>query len=83
MARVERLLVPGCTELPDCRCGKEMQLIRVKAEPASVHVRVYRCTACHHEMRLTVWADLTQLELEQPSPQDTLKRTGYDLLVSA
>ena len=26
MSAFERLLVPGCTELPACRCGKEMQI---------------------------------------------------------
>ena len=24
----ERLLVPGCIDLPQCRCGKEMQITR-------------------------------------------------------
>ena len=27
-ADFERLLVPGCTDLPACRCGKEMQIAR-------------------------------------------------------
>jgi hypothetical protein len=26
-------------------------------DTADVHVRIYRCAACDHEMRLTVWAD--------------------------
>jgi hypothetical protein len=53
----ERLLVPGCTELPQCRCGKEMQITRTQrlSEKSDTHIRVYTCTACHHEMRLTVW----------------------------
>jgi hypothetical protein len=57
MSAFERLLVPGCTELPVCRCGKEMQIASLDQIPArsDVLVRVYNCRACHHEMRLTVW----------------------------
>ena len=61
MSAFERLLVPGCTELPECRCGKEMQIARVDRlqEKSDVHIRVYYCPSCHHEMRLTVWANDT------------------------
>jgi hypothetical protein len=53
----ERLLVPGCTELPACRCGKEMHVARTHslAGNSDTHIRVYDCPACHHEMHLTVW----------------------------
>lgn len=56
---IERLLEPGCTELPECRCGKEMQIASVKPLPAgsNAQIRVYSCAACQHEMRLTVWID--------------------------
>ena len=58
MSAFERLLVPGCTELPDCRCGEVMQIARIErfAERSDAAIRVYKCPACHHEMRLTVWA---------------------------
>jgi hypothetical protein len=58
MTAFERLLVPGCTELPPCRCGKEMQLASLDPLPerSDAHIRVYNCPACRHEMRLTVWA---------------------------
>jgi hypothetical protein len=38
MAAFENLLAPGSTELPDCRCGAEMHLFKVKpvATPKSV-----------------------------------------------
>ena len=38
----ERLLVPGCTELPPCRCGKEMQLVSLDPVPerSDAHIRV-------------------------------------------
>ena len=64
MSAFERLLVPGCTELPVCRCGKEMQIASLDQHPArsDVHIRVYNCRACHHEMRLTVWATDTVAE---------------------
>src|SRR5260370_34945615 len=55
MSDLERLLVPGCTELPACRCGKEMHLDHTLPLPTDTHIRVYRCLTCHYEMRLTVW----------------------------
>src|ERR1700681_2801028 len=58
MSAFERLLVPGCTELLACRCGKEMQIASLDQLPGRsyAYVRVYNCPACHHERRLTVWA---------------------------
>lgn len=56
MSLIERLLVPGSTELRECRCGKEMQLARVEELSDRTQIRFYNCTACRHEMRLTVWA---------------------------
>ena len=58
MSVFERLLVPGCTELPACRCGEEMQIASLDQLPqrSDALIRVYKCPACHHEMRLTVWA---------------------------
>lgn len=55
----ERLWVPGGTDLPACRCGLEMHVASIDPLPETqdAHVRVYHCAACHHEMRLTVWAD--------------------------
>jgi hypothetical protein len=54
----ERLLEPGCTDLPECRCGKEMHFANIVILPdeTSRHVRVYACDACKHQMRLTVGA---------------------------
>ena len=61
MSVFERLLAPGSTELPSCRCGKEMEIASIERLPegSDADVRVYHCSACHHEMRLTVWATLT------------------------
>ena len=63
MSAFERLLVAGCTELPECRCGKEMQIAGVDRiqERSDVHIRVYNCPSCHHEMRLTVWGNDTEI----------------------
>ena len=36
MSAFERLLVPGCTELPACRCGKEMQIASLDPFPKEV-----------------------------------------------
>ena len=61
MSGFERLLVPGCAELPACSCGKEMDIASIERLPegSDAAVRVYRCRTCHHEMRLTVWANDT------------------------
>ena len=56
MSAFERLLVPGCTELPDCRCGEVMQIARIERFAGDAAIRLYKCPACRHEMRLTVWA---------------------------
>jgi hypothetical protein len=37
----------------------EIASIERLPEGSDADVRVYRCSACHHEMRLTVWAALT------------------------
>jgi hypothetical protein len=57
LSAFERLLVPGSAELPICRCGKEMQIASLDPLPerSDVHIRIYNCRTCHHEMRLTVW----------------------------
>jgi hypothetical protein len=54
----ERLLEPGCTESPACQCGGEMQVAVIESLPegSDAAVRVYRCSGCQREMRLTVWA---------------------------
>ena len=58
MSLFERLLEPCCIELPACACGKEMHIANLNPIPqrSDAHIRVYNCPACHHEMRLTVWA---------------------------
>jgi hypothetical protein len=57
----KRLLVPGSTERPTCRCGEVMEVATIERLPegSDAAIRVYRCTACGHEMRLTVWATVT------------------------
>jgi hypothetical protein len=57
----ERLLEPGCTETPACHCGAEMEIATIETLPEGIDaaVRVYRCSACYREMRLTVWAAIT------------------------
>jgi hypothetical protein len=58
MSLFERLLEPGCTELPPCPCGEEMQIVGLYRPPerSDARIRVYSCPTCEHEMRLTVWA---------------------------
>jgi hypothetical protein len=65
MTKIERLLVPGATELPDCRCGREMTLTsRMQSDRDEVETRIYKCLVCDHEMRLIVWLDPPLKNLE-------------------
>ena len=81
MSIFERLLERGCTELPACRCGQEMKLVRV--DPISIRddakIQIYHCSKCEHELRLTVWA-VDAVESSPPlapvSPHNLPDRTG-------
>jgi len=56
MSKFERLLEAGSTELPDCRCTAEMQLMAiVPVAGCDSEIRVFRCPHCSHELRLTAW----------------------------
>jgi hypothetical protein len=58
MSKFERLLVAGSTELPDCRCTAEMHLVSVlPASSGDTEIRIFRCSDCSHELRLTTWRD--------------------------
>jgi hypothetical protein len=61
MFAFERLLVPGSTERPTCRCGDVMEVASIERLPegSDAAIRDYQCTACRHEMRLTFWATAT------------------------
>jgi len=55
MSKLARVLVPGSTEVPNCRCGTEMHLIAVApVQGGESEVRIFRCRACSHELRLTI-----------------------------
>ena len=58
MSAIERLLVPGSTEFPECQCGDEMRIASLDPIPAKsdAHIRIYKCPSCAREMPLTVWA---------------------------
>lgn len=58
MSNIEDLLLPGSTELPQCRCGSDM-ILKYTAPTRSrdAEIRVYHCPQCEHELRLTVWAE--------------------------
>jgi len=54
MSKFERLLEAGSTELPDCRCGAEMNLVAVvvPVSDGDTEIRIFRCPKCSHELRL-------------------------------
>jgi hypothetical protein len=57
MSKFERLLEAGSTELPDCRCGAEMNLVAIvpAVSDGDTEIRIFRCPSCSHELRLTAW----------------------------
>jgi hypothetical protein len=56
MSKFERLLEAGSTELPDCRCAAEMNLMAiVPTAGGDTEIRIFRCPTCSHELRLTAW----------------------------
>jgi hypothetical protein len=58
MSKFERLLEVGSTELPDCRCAAEMNLMAVVPKTGGdTEIRIFRCPNCNHELRLTAWQD--------------------------
>jgi hypothetical protein len=65
MSKFERLLEAGSTELPDCRCAAEMNLLAiVPRDGGDTEIRIYRCLNCSHELRLTAW----RYDPYQPQP---------------
>ena len=56
---IERVLEPGSTELPGCKCGADMTLERVERKPNDTELKIFRCPSCRHEMRLMVWSEET------------------------
>jgi hypothetical protein len=69
MSSIERLLALDCTDGPECRCGEEMQIVRVEtlSKRTDAQIRVYNCPICHHELRLTVWSQ--DLLINDPSAE--------------
>ena len=56
MSKFERLLEAGSTELPDCRCSAEMNLVAIVPKAGGdTEIRIFRCPQCSHELRLTAW----------------------------
>ena len=55
MSKFERLLQADSTELPDCRCGAEMNLVDIPVSDGDTEIRTFRCPSCSHELRLTAW----------------------------
>jgi hypothetical protein len=65
MSSIERLLIPGSTELPGCHCGGEMRIATHDPLPekGDAQIRIYKCPSCSREMRLRQSAALRQSEL--------------------
>jgi len=56
LSKFERLLEADSTELPDCRCAAEMNLMAIVPVPGGdTEIRIFQCPDCSHELRLTAW----------------------------
>jgi hypothetical protein len=67
MSKFERLLEAGSTELPDCRCAAEMNLMAiVPVTRGDTEIRIFRCPDCSHELRLTAWRNDVSVEMKSP-----------------
>jgi len=53
----ERLLEPESTDVPACRCGKEMRFDNLEPRSVDAVIKIFRCDGCGHELRLMIWAD--------------------------
>ena len=53
----ERLLEPESTDVPTCRCRKDMRYDNLESRSADALVKIFRCDDCGHELRLMIWAD--------------------------
>ena len=66
MSKIDDVLMPGSTDRPDCICGTEMALTKVRPiEPQGTEAREYQCPACGHQLTLMVWSEISA----QPSEQ--------------
>jgi hypothetical protein len=63
VSKLDRVLVPGSADLPDCQCGAEMHLAKSKLceNSRDAEIRIYQCPACAHELRLMVWTERPDL----------------------
>ena len=57
MQMLERLLEPESTELPNCACGKVMTLERTQRANSDTEIKIFGCSSCDRELRLTVWIE--------------------------
>ena len=67
VSAIERLLVPGSTELPACHCGDDMRIASHDPIPekGDAVIRIYKCLLCTREMRLTVWASPSEVSSDR------------------
>jgi hypothetical protein len=78
MSKFERLLEVGSTELPDCRCAAEMNLMAVVPKTGGdTEIRIFRCPECSHELRLTAWRN-DAISAPNPPPPHALPQALSD-----
>ena len=66
MSKIDDVLMPGSNDRPDCMCGTEMVLTKVRPiEPQGTEAREYQCPACEHQLTLLVWSEFIATPNEQ------------------
>jgi hypothetical protein len=68
MSAFERLLVPGCTELPECRCGEEMQVTGIDELRDSSDAAIASTLVPLASMRCGLLSGLQNKRLKGPQP---------------
>ncbi|MGA7972431.1 MAG: hypothetical protein WCA36_06465 [Pseudolabrys sp.] len=57
MSKIDDVLMPGSNDRPDCICGAEMVLTKVRPiEPQGTEAREYQCPACDYKLTLLIWS---------------------------
>jgi hypothetical protein len=75
VSKFERLLVPGATELPECRCGSEMKIIKSD----SFNPSPMRPQSSNYRVPASSWR--SQVDRSSPSPKGRGEHKLYSCLL--
>ena len=56
MSASDELAKPRADKSPECMCGTHMDLARTEAAShGNASIKIFKCPACLHELRVTAW----------------------------